>query len=53
MLRNGRCTSHAEHDNKTTFDAEARLEIYKHVVLRDGGPRSEFLDYRLMGDAQP
>lgn len=41
--------AHAEHDNKTTFDAEARLEIYKHVVLRDDGPRSQFLDYRLMG----
>ena len=46
--------AHAEHDNKTTFDAEARLEIYKQVVLRDGGPRSQFLDYRLMGkDALP
>ncbi|WP_422032564.1 hypothetical protein [Reyranella sp.] len=41
--------AHAEHDNKTTFDAEARLEIYKQVVLRDDGPRSQFLDYRLMG----
>jgi hypothetical protein len=39
-----------EHDNQTTFDAEARLEIYKHVVLRDDGPRSQFSDYRLMGE---
>jgi hypothetical protein len=46
--------AYAERDNKTTFDAEARLEIYKQVVLRDGGPRSQFLDYRLMGkDALP
>lgn len=40
----------AEHENKTIFDAEARLEIYKHVVLRDGGPRSQFEDFRLMGE---
>ena len=39
--------AHAEHDNKTTLEAEARLEIYKQVVSRDGGPRSQFLDYRL------
>lgn len=46
--------AHAEHDKQTTLDAEARLEIYKEVVLRDSGPRSQFLDYRLTGqDALP
>ncbi|MFB6414384.1 hypothetical protein [Bradyrhizobium tunisiense] len=44
----------SEDDNRTTFGAEDRLEIYKQVVLRDGGPRSETLDYRLMAkDALP
>lgn len=43
--------SHYTYDAKyfDIDDAEARLEIYKQVVLRDDGPRSQFLDYRLMG----
>jgi len=44
----------AEHEIGTSLDAESRLELYKHVVLRDDGPRSQFLDYRLTGsDALP
>lgn len=37
----------AERDNQMPFDADARLDIYKHVVLRAEGPRSAFPDYRL------
>ncbi len=39
----------AEHQNKTTFDAPARLEIYKQVFLNVEGHRSDFADYRLIG----
>jgi len=36
-----------ERDNNTTFDAESRLEIFKHVFLGKEGFESSFSDYRL------
>lgn len=37
----------AENDNKTTFDPEARLEIFKQVFLKGGHFDNPFPDYRL------
>lgn len=37
----------AEDDNNTTFDSEARLEIFKRVFLNVEGHESMFSDYRL------
>jgi hypothetical protein len=37
----------AEDDNGTTFDAEARLEIFKHVFVNVDGHHNPFGDYRL------
>lgn len=36
-----------ERDNSTTFDAEDRVEIFKHVFANVDGHRSHFSDYRL------
>jgi len=37
----------AERDNKTTFDSESRLEIFKQVFVNVEGHISPFPDYRL------
>ena len=37
----------AERDNKTTFDPESRLDIFKLVFLNGGDFENQFLDYRL------
>jgi hypothetical protein len=36
-----------ESDNKTTFDAKARMEIFKQVFVDVDGHQSSFGDYRL------
>lgn len=37
----------AEHDNNTTFDDNARLDIFKMVFVETEGHESSFGDYRL------
>ena len=39
--------AHAERENKTTFDPEARLEIFKTVFADVDGHYNLFPDYRL------
>jgi hypothetical protein len=40
----------AERDNKTTFDSESRLEIFKNVFLNGETFENPFPDYRLTQD---